>query len=153
MFAGAVSDPQRNRPARRGRTQGVRHGVVGVCLEGDRYLVIRRSQLVRAPGLLCFPGGHIEAEETFEQAIKREMVEELALPVTVVEHLWSSVTRWGTHLEWMCIRRNPLDQPIANPAEVAEVLWLTEAELLGGLDVLGSVPDFFEAKYAGEFQL
>ncbi len=148
-----MSTSEKNRPPRDSKTQGVRHGVVGVCFESDRYLVIRRSQLVRAPGLLCFPGGHIEANESFEQAIVREMMEELALPIVVNRHLWSSITRWGTKLEWMQIQRNPSDCPVANPAEVAEVHWLTESELLGGLDVLGSMPDFFDAMYSGVFSI
>jgi 8-oxo-dGTP pyrophosphatase MutT (NUDIX family) len=123
-----------------------RHGVVGVIYEEDRYLVIRRSMKVRAPGLLCFPGGHIEPNESFEEAIIREMHEELSLPIRVRKHLWSSITRWGTKLEWMHVERASLDnQPIPSPDEVSEVHWMRESELLGGLDVLGSVPDFFEA--------
>jgi 8-oxo-dGTP diphosphatase len=130
-----------------------RHGVVGVIQEASQFLVIRRSMKVRAPGLLCFPGGHIEPGETFEQAIIREMMEELGLPVTVRRHLWSSVTRWGTKLEWMLLERAVETEPVANPDEVSEVHWMDESELLGGLDVLGSVPDFFEALHEQVFHL
>jgi 8-oxo-dGTP diphosphatase len=130
-----------------------KHGVVGVIRENDRFLVIRRSMKVRAPGLLCFPGGHIEAGETFEEAIIREMLEELSLNVTVERHLWSSVTRWGTKLEWMLCARDPSQLPVPEPEEVSEVHWMREAELLGGQDVLGSVPDFFEAMYQSVFSL
>jgi 8-oxo-dGTP pyrophosphatase MutT (NUDIX family) len=109
---------------------------------------------VRAPGLLCFPGGHIELNESFEQAIIREMHEELSLPIRVRSHLWSSVTRWGTKLEWMHVDRISSEiSPIPSPDEVSEVHWMSEAELLGGLDVLGSVPDFFEALHNDLFQL
>ena len=38
-----------------------RHAVVAIIVEQSKYLVIRRSAFVRAPGLLCFPGGGIEA--------------------------------------------------------------------------------------------
>jgi len=130
-----------------------KHGVVGVIREAGLYLVIRRSMKVRAPGLLCFPGGHIEQGETFEQAIVREMMEELHLPVVVQRHLWSSVTRWGTKLEWMHLTRNATDEPIPYLYEVSEVHWMHESELLGGLDVLGSVPDFFDALYQNTFQI
>lgn len=130
-----------------------RHGVVGVVFEANRFLVIRRSMRVRAPGLLCFPGGHIEAGETFDEAIAREMMEELALPVTIKQHLWSSVTRWGTKLEWMHLERKPGNEPVANPDEVAEVHWMDESELLGGLDVLGSVPEFFDALRESKFSI
>lgn len=131
-----------------------RHGVVAVIFEADRFLVIRRSMTVRAPNLLCFPGGHIEPGESFEEAIVREMMEELSLKILVRRHLWTSVTRWGTKLEWMLVERHSIDDiPIANPEEVSEVHWMSEAELLGGLDVLGSLPDFFEALYQKIFQI
>jgi 8-oxo-dGTP pyrophosphatase MutT (NUDIX family) len=130
-----------------------KHGVVGVIREGGLYLVIRRSMKVRAPGLLCFPGGHIESGETFEQAIIREMMEELHLPVVVHRHLWSSTTRWGTKLEWMHLTRSASHTPVPFLDEVSEVHWMHESELLGGLDVLGSVPDFFDALYQNVFQI
>ena len=57
----------------------VHRGVVAVVLRGDRFLVIRRSQVVRAPGMHCFPGGSIEAGESESDAVRREMLEELAL--------------------------------------------------------------------------
>jgi 8-oxo-dGTP pyrophosphatase MutT (NUDIX family) len=103
--------------------------------------------------LLCFPGGHIEPGETFEQAIEREMMEELSLPVRVRTHLWSSITRWGTRLEWMHLDRADESSPTPNPEEVSEVHWMEESELLGGLDVLGSLPDFFEAMHQDAFRL
>lgn len=130
-----------------------RHGVVGVVLNEGRFLVIRRSQFVRAPGLLCFPGGHIEAGESFEEAIRREMQEELELSISVRDHLWSSTTSWGTKLEWMLLDTLPPAQPRPNPREVAEVLWMNQDELLAGKDVLGSVFDFFNAIQSGQFSI
>ncbi len=75
-----------------------RHAVVAVIIEQSQFLVIRRSEIVRAPGLLCFPGGGIEENEDFESAIRRELSEELQLQVVVSQHIWTSVTRWGTQL-------------------------------------------------------
>jgi 8-oxo-dGTP diphosphatase len=126
---------------------------VAVLRERDLFLVIRRSQKVRAPGLLCFPGGQIEPGESFEEAILREMMEELALPIRVRGHLWTSITSWGTRLEWMWVERVDATSPIPNPEEVAEVHWMEESELLGGLDVLGSVPDFFDALHQKIFEI
>lgn len=130
-----------------------RHAVVAVIIEQSQFLVIRRSKFVRAPGLLCFPGGGIEANEDFESAIRREMLEELFLPVEVTQHVWTSVTRWGTKLEWIVCKRNPECVPVPAPQEVAEVHWLTEPDLRSRSDLLGSIPEFFFAKDAGEFQL
>ncbi len=130
-----------------------RHAVVAVIMEQSCFLVIRRSEFVRAPGLLCFPGGGIEANEDFESAIRREMLEELSLKVEVTQHVWTSVTRWGTKLEWIVCKRQPECVPVPAPEEVAEVHWLTESDLRSRSDLLGSLPDFFSAKDAGEFQL
>ncbi|MFM7518104.1 MAG: NUDIX hydrolase, partial [Pirellula sp.] len=86
------------------RDQG-RHAVVGILYEDRHFLVIRRSQFVRAPGLICFPGGGIEPGEDLHTAVKRELMEELSLAVRVCGHLWTSHTRWGTKLEWLVCQR------------------------------------------------
>jgi 8-oxo-dGTP pyrophosphatase MutT (NUDIX family) len=126
---------------------------VGILHENDRFLVIRRSHLVRAPGLICFPGGGIEPGEDFETAVRRELMEELQLQVHVHEHLWTSVTRWGTRLEWFFCSRDPNHDPIANPEEVAEVLWLGTDELKFRNDLLGSMPEFLMAFETGSIIL
>jgi len=130
-----------------------RHAVVAIIVEQSEYLVIRRSEFVRAPGLICFPGGGIEANEDFESAIRRELVEELRLQVVTAKHIWTSVTKWGTKLEWLVCQRNSESIPIPAPEEVSEVLWLPEAKIRSRLDLLGSLPDFFAAKDAGDFKL
>ena len=130
-----------------------RHAVVAVIIEQSHFLVIRRSEFVRAPGLLCFPGGGIEANEDFEAAIRRELSEELGLRLEVIQHVWTSVTRWGTKLEWLECKRDLRSVPVPAPEEVAEVHWLSEPDLRYRSDLLGSIPDFFNAKDAGEFQL
>ena len=120
-----------------------RHAVVAVIIEQSRFLVIRRSAFVKAPGLLCFPGGGIELNEDFEAAIRREMMEELKLEIDVLRHLWSSTTRWGTKLEWLLCNRLPNCIPIPAPDEVAEVHWMNEQYLRSLRDLLGSIPEFF----------
>ena len=130
-----------------------RHAVVAVIIEQSRYLVIRRSEFVRAPGLLCFPGGGIEVGEDYEAAIGRELFEELRLSIVDSQHIWTSVTRWGTRLEWLICKLDPLSVPNPAPEEVAEVHWLQEEDLRSRQDLLGSLPDFFAAKDAGEFHL
>ncbi|MFM8189542.1 MAG: NUDIX hydrolase [Pirellula sp.] len=132
------------------RDQG-RHAVVGILYEDRHFLVIRRSQFVRAPGLICFPGGGIEPGEDVDTAVKRELMEELSLPVEVLGHVWTSQTRWGTKLEWMVCRRDPGHQPKPNLEEVEEFLWMSVEMLEGRTDLLGSMPDFLASVKAGSF--
>jgi 8-oxo-dGTP diphosphatase len=133
------------------RKDAGRHAVVGIIHEEGHFLVIRRSQLVRAPGLICFPGGGIEAGEDFETAIRREFLEELQLPVQVHRHIWTTVTRWGTRLEWLICSRDVSLDPQPNPDEVAEVLWMQLDHIAQRGDLLGSMPDFIAAVREGRF--
>lgn len=130
-----------------------RRGAVGVVVEEGKFLVIRRSPLVRAPNLLCFPGGGVETGETSDVAVVRELREELHLETRVERLLWKSVTAWGTQLDWFLVHRTPDQVPKANPQEVAEVLWMVPGELLPRRDTLGSVPEFFRAWLDGLFDL
>lgn len=75
-----------------------RRGVVAVVTRADRFLVIRRSAHVVAPGAFCFPGGGIEPGENEEQALVREFLEELNAAIEPVRLLWRSVTPWETQL-------------------------------------------------------
>jgi 8-oxo-dGTP diphosphatase len=130
---------------------GKRRGAVGVLVEEDRFLVIRRSPFVRAPNLICFPGGSIEPGETAEAAVIREMQEELGLLVSIEQKLWNSVTGWGTELD--LLKGPPIIQPLPDPREVSEVFWTHPVDLLGRNDLLGSVHDFFRAIHLGEIAL
>lgn len=88
-----------------------------------RLLVIRRAEGIRAAGWWCFPGGAIDAGETPEQAIVREMQEELGLAIRPVRKLWEWLRPDGRLLLhwWLVELDNPdLADMDVNPAEVAE---------------------------------
>ena len=120
------------------------HGEVGVIQREDRFLVIRRSQFVRAPGRYCFPGGGIHDGEEERAALLRELREELNVDVEPVERLWSSVTPWGVALAWWRAIL-PADQyPEPNLAEVESIHWLDTAAMLALPELLESNRQFLE---------
>ena len=121
-----------------------RYGVVGVVVEHGRYLLVRRSPTVLAPGKLCFPGGGIEPGETPQQALVREFQEELNLSVRPIRFDWESITPWGVHLQWWFAEREPNQTPVPNPNEVAEILYLTLPEMLTHPDMLESNRPYLE---------
>src|SRR5262245_11457009 len=92
-----------------------RRGIAAVIMRGDRFLVIRRSQHVRAPGAHCFPGGAIEPGEDEAAAVRRELREELAVEATPLRLLWRSTTPWGVALTWWLTEIDPTALPTANP--------------------------------------
>ena len=56
--------------------------VVGVVLNGDKFLVERRGLDEKLdPGVVCLPGGHVRKGEGLEEALKRELREELGIKV------------------------------------------------------------------------
>jgi 8-oxo-dGTP diphosphatase len=130
-----------------------RRGVVAVVMRGEQFLVIRRSQHVRAPGMHCFPGGTIEPGEAEDEAVRREMMEELALVAAPQRLLWRSVTSWGVELAWWLAAIDEAALPAANPLEVEAFQWLTAAEICELPQLLPSNLDFFDAWQSGQFDL
>ena len=56
--------------------------VVGIILKGNKFLVERRRLDEKVdPGIVCLPGGHVRNGESREEALKREMKEELSIKV------------------------------------------------------------------------
>lgn len=123
--------------------QDLVRGVVAVILRADRFLVIRRSQFVRAPGRFCFPGGGIDPGEQETTALVRELREELNVEVQPLRRLWNSVTPWGVSLAWWHAELSDAVLPEPNPQEVESVHWLRAEEILELPELLESNRDFF----------
>ncbi len=67
--------------------QNVAAAGAAILCHGDEILVTRRA---RNPGrgLLDFPGGFVDPGETLEQALQRELEEELGLKVDISDMKW-----------------------------------------------------------------
>lgn len=62
--------------------------VVGIILKNNKFLVEKRKFNEKIdPGIVCLPGGHVESNETKEEALKREMKEELNIDVKKLKFL------------------------------------------------------------------
>ena len=114
-----------------GRTRGVRRGVIGVLERGGKYLMVRRAATVAKGGFWCFPGGHVEGEETARRAIVRELAEELGIGVEPLERVGSVRVLDSRHIlaVW---RVRPVDGEFRlAPSEIAEARWMSPAEIRG----------------------
>jgi mutator protein MutT len=62
--------------------------VVGIIFKKSKFLVERRKTDEKIdPGIVCLPGGHVEPNEKREDALRREMREELNIKVKQSEFL------------------------------------------------------------------
>ena len=62
--------------------------VVGIILSGNKFLVERRRLDEKIdPGIVCLPGGHVKINESREEALKRELLEELGIKVREMKFL------------------------------------------------------------------
>ncbi len=124
------------------------YGVLGIIRRQDRLLMIQRSATVRVPLEWCFPGGTIEEGETQDEALVREMREEIYVEVAPGALLMTQTKHEGRLVLYCWSAEILSGEPRPNPKEVARIEWLTPTEirawegLLPGtteiLDVIGS---------------
>ncbi len=129
---------------------GQKRGVVAVARRNDHFLAIRRGKTIRAGGMVCFPGGHIEPGEEEHEAIVRECFEELAVHVEARKCVWRSVTAWGTSLAWWAVDLADDAELVPHPIEVDAILWRTASELMAAPDLLEGNRAFLEAVLRGD---
>ena len=129
------------------------YGAVAVIIAEGRFLTIRRSLTVAAPGAVCFPGGGIEAGEDSRAAVIRELQEELTIRVAPLQQLWTSVTSWNVHLTWWQCGVEDIESIRLDKKEVAEFRWATPQELRSNPDLLESNHHFLDAWESGEFTI
>ena len=127
--------------------------VVSVIFDGERFLTIKRSQEVKAPGAIGFAGGGVEPDETQADAIVREMQEELGVEVTPVKRVWTCHTPRGVELNFWQVRFVGEQKIKLDPNEVEFYAWHTPQSLREQFNLISSAVPFLDAWEAGEVKL
>ena len=83
-----IKSPKKQRPHK--------HIAVGIVWKDDKILIDQRQTNGMLGGLWEFPGGHVEKGESNEEAVVREVKEELDVDVQVRAH-FASVEHQYTH--------------------------------------------------------
>lgn len=60
--------------------------VAGIIYKDDKFLIAQRNLTKSQGGLWEFPGGKLEENETYQEALKREIKEELNAEIEVGEY-------------------------------------------------------------------
>lgn len=131
-----MSSAQRDKP---------RVGVVAIMIRRGRFLLIKRSMNVIAPGAWCFVGGAVEPGESHHDAVVRECREEIGAIVTPVREVWQYQRPDGgliLHFWLVTLLNERLE---LNEAEVSAVQWYTPDELRVLEPALPSNNEFLDA--------
>ncbi len=111
------------------RSRGVRRGVIGVLERDGTYLFVRRAATVARGGFWCFPGGHVEADETPRRAIVRELREELGIHTEPIERVGSVRVLDSRHILAVWRVRHVGGEFRPAPSEIGEVRWLSPDQI------------------------
>jgi 8-oxo-dGTP diphosphatase len=95
----------------------------------DRLLVARRAPGQHLEGLWEFPGGGVEAGETAEEALTRELREELGVTADVGEPITFSWHRDRSREILLLFYRARLVAGVPRGLQGQEVRWVTTSEL------------------------
>ncbi len=103
---------------------------VGVIWNNQGQILIdRRRQTGVLGGFWEFPGGKIEADETVEDCIEREIWEELGIAIAVGKHL-ITIEHTYTHLHvTLIVHHCHYISGTPQPLECDEIRWVTLDEI------------------------
>lgn len=127
--------------------------VVSVVFDGERFLTIKRSQKVKAPGAIGFAGGGVEPDEAQADAIVREMREELGVDVTPIKRVWTCHTPRGVELNFWQVSFVSEQRINVDPEEVEFYAWHTPSSLREQFNLISSAVPFLDAWETGEAKL
>lgn len=107
--------------------------VVGAMLEkeGGRYLITQRPPKATLPLLWEFPGGRVQEGETDEEALARELKEEMDIEVEVLEEVMHTQHEYPTYdldfRVFRCRLRSP--EGAIQHLRVHDHRWVTLSEM------------------------
>lgn len=106
--------------------------VVAAIIQNSQgeYLCCKRGDWKSAPGKWEFPGGKPEADEALEDALVREIQEELGVGIKVVRQFDRSTTKVGAfEIDLVCFVAELTGQEPTQSTDHSEIAWVAESEL------------------------
>lgn len=106
------------------------HVVAAVIRSHGKVLLAKRAKHKHQGGLWEFPGGKIECHENAEQALKRELKEELAIDVMVATPLFQTDHQYPEYAVHLDIWEVTEFEGEARGAEGQDIIWVNPRHLL-----------------------
>jgi NAD+ diphosphatase len=111
-------------------------GVSAIIVCNGKILLVERAQQP-AKGKLDFPGGFVDYDESNEQALTRELLEELQLPIDNMQYLFSYPNRYlykdvlySTLDSFFEVRLDTEPALVLQQEEVCRYIWLDVTSVL-----------------------
>lgn len=105
--------------------------VVGAIIENEQHEVLcaLRSNEMALPNLWEFPGGKVEKDENLQEALEREIQEELDCSIEAKSVFHTNVHEYDSFIiELICVHAS-LTSGEPKPSEHAKLLWLPKGHL------------------------
>jgi len=109
--------------------------VTGFIFYQDKLLLVKRGQQP-CLGMLDLPGGFVDPAESNEQALVRELMEELQLQLESMEYLFSysntytyKEVTYPTLDSFFMIKLNALPELIMQESEISDYYWLNPKDI------------------------
>ncbi len=104
--------------------------VVGaVIVRAGQVLCARRGPVGALPGMWEFPGGKIEPGESAEQALRREILEELGCSIEVGQQITTTTHAYDFGVVRLTTYACSLTDGEPTPTEHDEIRWVPPAKL------------------------
>ena len=103
--------------------------VAAIFTDGDKVLTMRRAPHKPLPGKWEFPGGKIEKDESPEQALIREIKEELDVEITSLElfdHSTTILPGWEIELSCFMVQSDRFPE---KSTDHDRLIWLKKQDL------------------------
>jgi len=100
-----------------------------IIVDSGRVFIAKRKPPGRMPGMWEFPGGKIEAGESPEQCLKRELFEELEIEVTVGSHVGTSVYAYDFYTVELMAFKATIEAGEIKLNDHAEMAWVEAGDL------------------------
>jgi mutator protein MutT len=110
-------------------SHAVIHVAAGLVFDRGRLLITQRRTGDHLGGLWEFPGGKLEAGETFEECLARELREELGIEVRVGGELEDLTHAYAEKTVRLKFFRCELAAGIPQALHCENLAWITRAEL------------------------
>jgi 8-oxo-dGTP diphosphatase len=103
--------------------------VAAIIRRTNKILITRRFDDVHLPGYWEFPGGKVEANESLESALEREIREELGVKIRVEDEYFTTEHTYPSRTVRLHFFNCSVLDGEPRPLEVAGMRWVEPAEL------------------------